>query len=83
MSGYRAVGQLDPAHGHGLRERDASFIPDALYKFMEGSGDNNTTRREPREGQFLGNRIDVKVSPESWRFIAYVSFWLMFSLPLP
>ena len=77
MSGYGAVGQSEPAHGHGHHERDASFIPDALYKFMGGSGDDNTTRREPREGQFMGNRIQIKVSPESWRFIAYISFWLM------
>jgi hypothetical protein len=82
MSGYGAVGQSDPAHGHGLRERDASFIPDALYKFMEGSGDNDTTRREPREGQFLGSRIEIKVSPESWRFIAYLFFWLMCSFAI-
>jgi hypothetical protein len=78
MSGYGAVGQSDPSHGHdGLRERDASFIPNSLYNFMEGSGDNNTTCREPREGRFLGSRIQIKVSPESWRFIAYLFFWLM------
>lgn len=50
----------------------ANFIPNALYNFMEGSGDN-TTRREPREGRLLGNRIQIKVSPESWRFIAYIT----------
>jgi hypothetical protein len=80
MSGYGAVGQSDPAHGLG--ERDASFLPDFLSEFMEGSGDNDTTRREPREGRFLGNRIQIKVSPESWRFIAYVSFWLMCSFAI-
>jgi hypothetical protein len=78
MSEYGAVIQSDPSdpsNEHG--ERDVTFFPDFFSAFMEGSGDNNTTKREQREERVLGNRIRIKVSPESWRFIAYLFFWLM------
>lgn len=84
MSGYGTVPQTDPEEGGSTDgvPRDASYLPGWFCNFIKGSPDDAHTARRLEEqtraaASDTSTTIEIDVSPEAWRFIAYVFFWLM------